>query len=184
MWDDRYLKDPVAVTETGGGVWRIKWLCDKSTDCDYLVTACMHAGSKILRLHGDTTSSFSSELGLGLGLEVGLGLRAEDAPGTWSLSPLPQSSLQKTQSIKEPNKQVADNQDEVITRDGESEGERGGGGGGGEGGGEVGHNKADEECRNLLTYGIDVISISPENVVVASCSFYENRIDIESFDIL
>lgn len=54
---------------------------------------------------------------------------------------------------------------------------------GGEGG-EVGHNKADEECRNLLTYGIDVISISPENVVVASCSFYENRIDIESFDIL
>ena len=52
VWDCRNLKRPTGSLDTGGGVWRTKWHIEgdsrREEKEDYLVLACMHAGSHII----------------------------------------------------------------------------------------------------------------------------------------
>ena len=99
VWDSRAIRTPVATASTGGGVWRVKWLCRQSTSI--ALCACMHLGVN--------------------GFEF-----SEASP----------SALRS-----------------VIRREGE------------------------DPDRHLL-YGIDVVADDGNLLTLASCSFYENDLEI------
>ena len=43
IWDSRHLKEPILMTHTEGGVWRVKWVHDKNlkTDHNIITAACI-----------------------------------------------------------------------------------------------------------------------------------------------
>ena len=47
LFDARHPMRPLSTTETGGGIWRIKWHPSKE---DRLLVGCMHDGFKVLQL--------------------------------------------------------------------------------------------------------------------------------------
>jgi len=63
LWDLRSMRRPVNQVSVGGGVWRTKW---HPTDPSLLLTACMHAGFKILHFPGmggeETDTDNSAEI--------------------------------------------------------------------------------------------------------------------------
>eukprot|EP01038_Epipyxis_sp_PR26KG_P014248 gene14248-19121_t len=61
IWDQRYLKNPIKIINTGGGVWRTKWYNESNLwnekqnleydpNIDYIFTASMHGGSNAYKL--------------------------------------------------------------------------------------------------------------------------------------
>lgn len=56
LWDDRQLKTPVAECHTGGGIWRLEWSRNS-----FLAAACMHSGSKVMRVTGSCATEDASK---------------------------------------------------------------------------------------------------------------------------
>lgn len=50
FWDIRSLRNPLATIETGGGVWRTKWITPQNSKDGYLATANMQGGCNIYRI--------------------------------------------------------------------------------------------------------------------------------------
>ncbi|CAN0562928.1 unnamed protein product, partial [Laminaria digitata] len=65
IWDARALRDPVATTPTGGGLWRLKWHPDPDRG-NLLLAACMHGGVRILDI-GSGSNSNEPEMQAGQG---------------------------------------------------------------------------------------------------------------------
>ncbi|KAF9437736.1 Diphthine methyltransferase [Entomortierella beljakovae] len=59
IWDTRSMRQPLSTTETGGGVWRLKW---HPTRKDILLTGSMHNGFHVLNYESswDSASIVSS----------------------------------------------------------------------------------------------------------------------------
>ncbi|POM66807.1 Wd-40 repeat-containing protein [Phytophthora palmivora] len=53
VWDHRNMKNPLAVYEAGGGVWRLKWHPAENRK-ELLLAACMHNGFHVLELESET----------------------------------------------------------------------------------------------------------------------------------
>ncbi|OWY97310.1 hypothetical protein PHMEG_00032197 [Phytophthora megakarya] len=53
VWDHRNMKQPLAVYNAGGGVWRLKWHPAENRK-EVLLAACMHNGFQVLELAGES----------------------------------------------------------------------------------------------------------------------------------
>jgi diphthamide biosynthesis protein 7 len=60
LFDVRKAAAPIVQTNTGGGVWRVKWHPDISRQNDLLV-ACMHDGFKVLRYTAQSLGSIRND---------------------------------------------------------------------------------------------------------------------------
>ncbi|KAI7827666.1 WD40-repeat-containing domain protein [Gamsiella multidivaricata] len=71
IWDTRSMRQPLSMTETGGGVWRLKW---HPTRKDVLLAGCMHNGFHVLHYDESWTtgiieSSFMDHESLAYGVD-------------------------------------------------------------------------------------------------------------------
>ncbi|KAG0317618.1 Diphthine methyltransferase [Dissophora globulifera] len=71
IWDTRSMRNPLSATETGGGVWRLKW---HPASADILLAGCMHNGFHVLRYDsawssGTIVSSFMEHTSLAYGVD-------------------------------------------------------------------------------------------------------------------
>ncbi|KAF9919611.1 Diphthine methyltransferase [Linnemannia zychae] len=71
IWDTRSMRQPLSTTETGGGVWRLKW---HPTRKDVLLTGCMHNGFHVINYDegwstGTIGSSFMEHTSLAYGTD-------------------------------------------------------------------------------------------------------------------
>ncbi|KAG0244520.1 Diphthine methyltransferase [Mortierella sp. GBA43] len=71
IWDTRSMRQPLSTTETGGGVWRLKW---HPTRKDVLLAGCMHNGFHVLHYDpswttGTIGSSFMEHQSLAYGVD-------------------------------------------------------------------------------------------------------------------
>lgn len=78
IWDTRSMRQPLSTTETGGGVWRLKW---HPTRKDVLLAGCMHNGFHVLEYDGSWStgtieSSFMEHTSLAYGVDWSYASRA------------------------------------------------------------------------------------------------------------
>ncbi|KAF9082705.1 Diphthine methyltransferase [Mortierella sp. AD031] len=71
IWDTRSMRQPLSMTETGGGVWRLKW---HPTRKDVLLAGCMHNGFHVIEYTegwstGTIESSFMEHASLAYGVD-------------------------------------------------------------------------------------------------------------------
>ncbi|KAF9984871.1 Diphthine methyltransferase [Mortierella antarctica] len=71
IWDTRSMRQPLSTTETGGGVWRLKW---HPTRKDILLAGCMHNGFHVIHYDegwstGSIGSSFMEHKSLAYGVD-------------------------------------------------------------------------------------------------------------------
>ncbi|KAG0001985.1 Diphthine methyltransferase [Entomortierella chlamydospora] len=71
VWDTRSMRQPLSTTETGGGVWRLKW---HPTRKNILLAGCMHNGFHVLDYDtawtsGTIVSSFMEHKSLAYGVD-------------------------------------------------------------------------------------------------------------------
>ncbi|KAF9964959.1 Diphthine methyltransferase [Mortierella alpina] len=71
IWDTRSMRQPLSTTETGGGVWRLKW---HPTRRDVLLAGCMHNGFHVIHYDegwstGSIGSSFMEHTSLAYGVD-------------------------------------------------------------------------------------------------------------------
>ncbi|KAG0282499.1 Diphthine methyltransferase [Linnemannia gamsii] len=71
IWDTRSMRQPLSTTETGGGVWRLKW---HPTRKDVLLAGCMHNGFHVINYDegwatGSIESSFMEHASLAYGTD-------------------------------------------------------------------------------------------------------------------
>ncbi|KAF9365013.1 Diphthine methyltransferase [Mortierella sp. NVP85] len=71
IWDTRSMRYPLSTTETGGGVWRLKW---HPTRKDVLLTGCMYNGFHVLHYDSNWTtgtigSSFMEHKSIAYGVD-------------------------------------------------------------------------------------------------------------------
>ncbi|KAF9277146.1 Diphthine methyltransferase [Linnemannia elongata] len=71
IWDTRSMRQPLSTTETGGGVWRLKW---HPTRKDILLAGCMHNGFHVINYSegwstGSIGSSFMEHASLAYGTD-------------------------------------------------------------------------------------------------------------------
>ncbi|KAF9174818.1 Diphthine methyltransferase [Mortierella sp. AD011] len=71
VWDTRSMRQPLSTTETGGGVWRLKW---HPTRKNILLAGCMHNGFHVLDYDtawtsGTIISSFMEHKSLAYGVD-------------------------------------------------------------------------------------------------------------------
>jgi len=70
IWDTRSMRHPLSTTETGGGVWRLKWHPSRK---DILLAGCMHNGFHVIDYDdtwsGTIGSSFMEHKSLAYGVD-------------------------------------------------------------------------------------------------------------------
>ncbi|KAF9217142.1 Diphthine methyltransferase [Podila verticillata] len=70
IWDTRSMRQPLGTTETGGGVWRLKW---HPTQKDVLLAGCMFNGFHVIKYDdawsGSMISSFMEHKSLAYGCD-------------------------------------------------------------------------------------------------------------------
>ncbi|KAF9134886.1 Diphthine methyltransferase [Mortierella sp. 14UC] len=80
IWDTRSMRQPLSTTETGGGVWRLKW---HPTRKDVLLAGCMHNGFHVINYDegwstGTIGSSFMDHASLAYGTDWSYGPTKSD----------------------------------------------------------------------------------------------------------